>query len=245
MGVSEFLSDVQPGVPAGVPDVSSLSDLVPARDRAIPVEPALAGLFPDAGLRRGHVIGCGGGAARSLAFALVARPVTDGAWLAVVGLPDLGIEAAVEHGVPADRLVAVDADTPTSWAERIAAAADGFELILAAQPRGADRVMRKLRQRLQARGGVLLLVPPGRSSGVAGIGCDVDLTTSGAVWVGIGAGHGRLVARRVTIEAAGRRMPRPVAIDCWLPGPDGRVDVVQTGAQPLPIDDRRTVSRAS
>ncbi|MCB0967597.1 MAG: hypothetical protein KDB37_12240 [Ilumatobacter sp.] len=213
---------------ASLPSVIRTSDLVPARDRALPVEPALTPLFPDAGLRRGHVVSFDGVAARSLAFATASRAVADGAWLAVVGVDGFGVEAAIEHGIAAERIVQIPAAGPVEWVERLAVAADGFEVLLTCPPRGADRQMRKLRQRLQARGSVLLVVPPidGR---VAPVGADIDLATDEVAWVGIEQGNGRLLARRVTIAASGRRMPRPVAIDCWLPGPDGRVDVVQTG----------------
>ena len=219
------------GVASPLPTVTSLSQLVPARDRAIEVDPALSPLLPDGGVRRGHVVSCGGVAARSLALALAARPVEAGAWLAVVGLPDLGVEAAVEHGVAPERVVSIAAGSPAEWAERLAAAADGFEILLTAPPPGAERQMRKLRQRLTARGNVLLVVRSGWAGGrpAAPISSDVDLTTTGATWVGIGQGHGRLMARRVTISSAGRRVPRPVIVQCWLPGPDGRADVVQTG----------------
>lgn len=208
--------------------MTRLSDLVPGRDRAIPVEPSLTPLFPDAGLRRGHVVTFGGVAAWSLACAVAARAVTDGSWLAVVGVPGFGVEAAIEHGVAPERVVAVDARTTAEWAERLAAAADGFELLLTVAPRDADRSMRSLRQRLQARGSVLLAVPPADRLHTS-IGADIELATTDATWVGLDHGHGRLVARRVTIHSGGRRVPRPVTIDCWLPGPDGRVDVVQTG----------------
>lgn len=207
--------------------MSSLSGLVPARDRSLTVEPALARLFPDAGLRRGQVVGCGGVASRSLALALVARPVADGAWLAVVGMPTFGVEAAIEYGVAPERIVMIDADGVDEWADRVAAATDGFDLVLTAPPRGAERRMRKLRQRLQARGVVMVVVP---ASGGFGVGCDAELTVTSATWHGIGSGHGRLTARRVTIESAGRRVPGTRRAECWLPSTDGRIDVVSTGA---------------
>jgi hypothetical protein len=215
-----------------LPDVAPLASFTPARELAIPVEPALSPLFPDAGLQRGHVVGCRGVAARSAALALAVRAVSDGAWLAVVGIDDFGIEAATELGIPAARVVAVAAATPQEWAERITAAADGFELILTVPPSGAERmmptVMRRVRQRLRARGSVLVLVPRGvGDSGFAGV--DVEIVTTGGQWLGIGAGHGRLIARRVAVRSSGRRVPRPITVDCWLPGPDGRVDVVQSG----------------
>lgn len=220
---------------ASLPSVIRTSDLVPARDRTIPVESALTPLFPDAGLRRGHVMSFEGIAARSLAIATAARGVADGAWLAVIGVDGFGIEAAIEHGIAPERVVQIPASGPIDWAERLAVAVDGFELILTCPPRGADRQMRKLRQRLQARGGVLLAVPPvpmgsGTAHGTVAIGADIELATREVAWVGIEQGNGRLLARRVTITSSGRRVPRPITIDCWLPGPDGRVDVVQTGA---------------
>lgn len=224
--------------------VTPLSGLVPVRDRVVPVEPALTSLFPDAGLRRGHVVSCGGVAAWSLACAVAARAVAAGSWLAVVGIDGFGVEAALEHGVAPERVVAVAAPDVGAWADRLAAAADGFELLLTAPPRGAERSMRQLRQRLQARGSILLTVPPpsrvgrvaGRDAGrdvgrAAPFPVDVELTTTDAAWLGIEVGHGRLLARRVTIHASGRRVPRPITLDCWLPGPDGCVDVMQRGAQ--------------
>ena len=72
-------------LPVISPAVTSLSQLIPARERALEVEPALSGLFPDEGLRRGHVVACGGVAGRSLALSIAARPVEAGAWLAVFG----------------------------------------------------------------------------------------------------------------------------------------------------------------
>jgi hypothetical protein len=228
--------------------VTPLSGLVPGRDRVVPVEPALTSLFPDAGLRRGHVVSCGGVAAWSLACAVAARAVAAGSWLAVVGVDGFGVEAALEHGIAPERVVAVAAADVGAWADRLAAAADGFELLLTMPPRGAERSMRKLRQRLQARGSVLITVPAAPDVGrelrrAAPFPADVELTTTDASWLGIEVGHGRLLARRVTICVGGRRVPRPVTLDCWLPGPDGCIDVVQAGAGAR--HDEHAVIRAS
>jgi len=244
---------VTPATSPGLSSVTTLSGLVPAHDRSIPVEPALTGLLPDAGLRRGHVVGCGGVAARSLAVALVARAVGEGAWLAVVGMPTFGVEAAIEYGVVPERVVLVDAVGVDEWADRVAAAADGFDLVLTAPPRGAERRMRKVRQRLQARGVVMVVVPDSRSSGCAGqafgVGCDAELSVTAVAWHGIGQGHGRLMARRVTIESSGRRIPRPRRVDCWLPSVDGRIDVVSADGTAVGVEhasaDVTTIGRAS
>ncbi len=191
---------------------TTLADLVPARDRCLPVDPALAGLLPDGGLRRGHVVACTGQAATSLALTLVARAAAAGAWVAAVGLPELGIEAADELGVPLERLVLIaGASSPTQWAERVAAAADGFELVLTAPPRGAERAGRQVRQRVQARGAVLVTI-----GAAATFGSDVEIATSGSTWEGLGVGHGCLLRRRLTVTSSGRRVPRPRTAELWF-----------------------------
>ena len=132
---------------------------IAARERCLPVDEVLASLLPEAGLVRGRAVGCSGPAAWSLAFALVAARGRRGAWVAVVGVPAVGIEAAGELGVPLGRVVVVDVDGgPAVWAERVAAAADGFEVIVTAPPAGAERVVRRVRQRLQSNGVVLVAV---------------------------------------------------------------------------------------
>jgi hypothetical protein len=193
--------------------------LVPARDRCLPVHDVLASMLPDAGLPRGRVIGCGGPAGWSLALALAASAVEAGAWLAVVGAPTIGLEAAGELGIALERVVLIDADhgKPSVWAERVAAAADGFELIVTAPPVGAERVVRRVRQRMQARGVVLLTV-------TQHVACDLEFATSEVMWKGIGDGNGRLVARRVVVELTGRRIPRPVRHTLLLPGPSGAIE---------------------
>lgn len=179
-------------------------------------------MLPDAGLVRGRIVGCTGPAAMSLALALGSRAAITGAWMAVVGVPMLGVEAAGELGVPLERLVMVDSDArPSTWAERVGAAADGFDLILTQPPAGSDRMVRKVRQRLQARGVVLLAVGP-RSPGIS---CDVEFSTTSVDWVGVGSGHGSLMGRRAHVRVGGRRMPRAVERELWLPGPYGRVAV--------------------
>ncbi len=175
-------------------------------------------------------MGCTGPAAMSLALALAARATTTGAWLAAVGVPMLGVEAAAELGVPIERLVRVDIDgRPATWAERVGAAADGFDLIVTHPPAGAERVVRKVRQRLQARGVVLLAVGPTSP----GISCDLEFTTTAVDWAGVGDGYGALYGRRAVVRVGGRRQPRAVERELWLPGPNGRV----RSAEILPAPD--------
>jgi hypothetical protein len=213
--------------------------LIPVRERCLPVDEVLASLLPDGGLARGRTVGCSGPAAWSLAFALVARAVTSGSWVAAVGVPTLGIEAASELGVPLGRLVVVDTDaSPATWAERVAAAADGFDLVMTHPPTGAERVARRVRQRIQARGGVLVAV--GTAS--PGLSCDIEVGTTAVEWVGLGHGAGRLTGRRATIRVAGRRAPRPVEREVLLPGPAGRIaDLEQERSEHVPPADESDV----
>lgn len=221
--------------------ITTLATAVPARDRTIPVDEPLATMLPDGGLQRGRVIGCDGPAAVSLACGVVAGAAQAGSWVLLLGAAMIGLEALAEYGVPLHRVVAVEAGaSPAAWAERLAAGVDGFELILTVPPRGAERFERKLRQRLQARGAVLVPVGPRTATDTGGraIGCDITVTTASPRWVGIGQGHGRLVAREVDVVVAGRRVPRSVQRTLWLPGPDGRVQAASPVAVPGVVPDR-------
>jgi hypothetical protein len=222
-----------------------VAPLTLARERLLPVDPVLGELLPEGGLVRGRVIGCAGDAATSLALALAARASAAGSWLAIVGplgvpgLPSarsassassatIGVEAAAELGVAIERLVLVDADPgrPQEWAERVAAAADGVEMVLTCPPVGADRVLRLVRQRIQARGAVLITVGAGSGAG-AGAGVDLVVEARTVAWEGIGEGAGRLCRRRVALCVTGRRAPRPVRGECWLPGTSGALEAVR------------------
>jgi hypothetical protein len=196
-------------------------DLAPAalldhRARHLPVIDAWAGVLPDGGLVRGRTVACTGGAAVSLALTLVAAATSSGSWLGLVGVPWIGVEAAHELGVALERTVsvAVEPETPVVWAERTAAAIEGFELIITSVPAQVpDRLLRQVRQRLQARGGVLIDVMPGRRDAAA----DLVIFSQTERWEGLGWGAGHLRRRRVELTVAGRRMPRPQQATCWLP----------------------------
>jgi hypothetical protein len=106
-----------------------------------------------------------------------------------------------------------------SWADLVAAALDGFEVVITRVPKRLDAgVVRRLQARVQAREAVLITVgPPGPLS------ADITMTAATPVWEGVEHGWGRLQGRRVTVSATGRRVPRPRRADLWLPGPDGTV----------------------
>ena len=120
-------------------DLAALTErvapVVLARDRTMPVGDELAGLFAEGGLVRGRTVACSGPAATSTALALVAAAVAAGAWMAVIDLPTIGLDAASELGVPLERIVAVGTGgDPARWVDVVAAAADGFDVLLVRVP---------------------------------------------------------------------------------------------------------------
>lgn len=186
-----------------------------ARERTLPVDERLVGLFAERGLVRGRVMACAGAAATSLAFSLVAPAVRAGAWLAVVDLPTIGLDAAGELGVALERVVAIDSGgDPQRWPEVVAAAADGFDVLVVSVPAGLRPAMvRKLVTRIQQRGAVVVVLgDPGA------LGCDGVIGTEAAVWSGLGAGHGHLRERAITATVTGRRVPGQRRCELGLPG---------------------------
>jgi len=212
-----------------------------AEQRVLPVLPALAGLLPGQGLRRGATFQVSGEVgATSMALALAAGPTQAGSWAACVGLPELGWAAAAEAGVALDHL-AVVRTPPASWAGVTAALVDAFDVVLCGldhAPSAAEA--RRLTARARERGAVLVVVG-GRTAGAGPArrawpgAADVELTVRASEWSGIGAGRGRLVHRRLRLEVGGRRgADRPRRADLWFPGPSGielvRDDVAVAGA---------------
>lgn len=181
-----------------------VAPVVLARERTMPVGDELAGLFAEGGLVRGRTIACQGPAATSTALALVAAAVTAGSWMAVVDLPTIGLDAASELGVPLERIVAIGTDgDPVRWIDVVAAAADGFDVLLVRVPSELPTAaVRKLAVRLRQRDVVtVVLGDPGAMA------CDGVLHTDAPQWSGLGDGHGHLRERRVVVEASGRRLP--------------------------------------
>src|SRR4249920_4104531 len=131
-----------------------------ARQRTLPVAGPFVPLLPEGALARGRTVACHGVAATSLAVALAAEATVAGAWLAVVDVPWLGVEAVAELGVPLERLVRVDPGEPDgSWADLVAAVLDGFELVVTRVPRRVNTaVLRRVQARVQAREAVLIAV---------------------------------------------------------------------------------------
>lgn len=214
------------------PDRRSVGEVVPASSLEerldipggrppFPVAAPLLPLLPGGGLRPGTVVAVRG--SMSLLLALLAAATAEGAWAAVVGVPDLGVLAAVEAGVAVSRLALVPAPGPES-SPVAAALLDGMSLVALS---GAEQLpsgaRRSLAARARQRGSVLL--PLGRWPGA-----DVELGCRTDGWHGAEAGHGRLRSREVLVRATGRgAAARPRVARLLLPGPGGPVAAVTLG----------------
>lgn len=234
---------------ASVINPTSLTDVVQltrpvtlARDQVVSMLDALQGLLPDGGLPRGStVIVDGVGAATSLALAVAAGPSAAGGWVAVVGRDDLGLAAAAEAGIVAERLALVAEPPADQWATVVAALIGAVDVIVvgaSSRVRAADA--RRLASRARERGTVLVQAGTGRSrsssssSSAPGLEADLRLTVVASHWQGIGAGHGHLQARRVTVEATGRRRAsRPRRAELWLPNAQGRITTAGVAVSPV------------
>ncbi|MCU1496318.1 MAG: hypothetical protein JWM47_271 [Acidimicrobiales bacterium] len=194
-----------------------------AGERTLPVPPAFAALLPWGGLQRGSLVATGGSVATSLALALAGPTTAAGAWLAVVGLPHLGLLAAAELGVALERTLLVADPGPRAWAGAVAALLDAVDVVMV-RPSAAvsTSAQRRLLARARERGSVL--IQAGGPTSVWAEAPELTVAATASHWEGLEDGHGRLRARRVLVAVSGRRgAARARHADLWLPGPDGRV----------------------
>jgi hypothetical protein len=167
--------------------------------RVLPVAAPLARLLPAGGLRRGSALALPPGpAATSRLLALLAECSADGAWVGVVGKPELGLVAAAEAGIRLERLALVPQPGSDLLAVTIALL-DGMDVVVVAP---GDRALpagerRKLEARARQRGAVLVAL--GQWAGA-----DVELSCADSRWHGLGAGAGRLREREVRVRLRGR-----------------------------------------
>jgi hypothetical protein len=178
------------------------------------VVPALAGLLPAAGLRRGSTVAVHG--ATALLPALLAEATAAGSWAAVVGLPSFGLAAAEEYGVELARVGLVPRPG-TDFPAVVAALLDGVDLVVARSDTVQPAVARRLSARARHRGAVLV-------SAGSWPAADLVLSCRPGRWTGLGAGAGHLSERRVLVQVRGRgAAARPVSAELLLPGPSGTV----------------------
>jgi hypothetical protein len=144
---------------------------------------------------------------RSLALQMLAAAMPAGGWGAIVGLADVGVEAAADAGVPVDRVVLVP-QPGEAWASAVAGFAEVLPVVLAARPaRLAPAEAARLAARVRGADGCLLVLgdwpqPASR------------IRTLGASWGGADDGLGRIRTARLEVEvSAGDRVPRRAVVD--------------------------------
>ncbi|WP_069163665.1 hypothetical protein [Nocardia altamirensis] len=189
------------------------------RRESLAVPPALASLLPGGGLAKGSVVAYTG--ARSLLAGLVAAVTADGGHAAVVGVPRLGLLAAVEMGAQLERL-AVIADPGPDPVEVAAVLLDGLDLVVLGLGGTAVAPARTRVIAARARNkGATLVVTDGRWPGAA-----VQLDARIAGYAGLGHGRGRLRSLGLEVEVRGKAsQPRRGRLD--LSTDAGRVEWVR------------------
>lgn len=174
-----------------------------------------ADLIPQGRLKPGSCVGIGGGPGQtSLLLRLLAGPMAQGCWAAIVGMPDLGIAAGVELGVRLDHLALIP-EPGQRWLDVAAALLDSVELVVlsppsCARPTDAKRLMARARQRQS----VLLVMDGQRQGGLSADQGrrlwpeqpDLVLMAQAAGCVGVARGHGSLRSRQVSVTTGGRRI---------------------------------------
>lgn len=227
---------------------SRLADVRALRDRlermqgtrmdspALPTHPLLADLLPGGGLRPGAVYAVA--STPSLLLALLAGPSQAGSWVAAIGMPTLGVEAAALAGITLERLVLVPAPGPR-WLSIASAVAEVLPVV-AVRPHGAvrDAEVSRLAARLRDRGAVLLVDGDWPQA-------DAVLEVDEPRWKGVGTGHGYLSAREVTVTVHSRRSPVPRRARMLLPGPEGRLAEAAPGLRPALLDEAPAPARLS
>jgi len=224
--------------------------VVLAREHTLPLAASLTQLFPDGVLRRGITITVDGPGAASVALTLAAAPVHTGSWVAFVDLPELNLAAAAEAGVVLERVACIRSGG--QWSATVAALLGAFDLVIVGmgrRVRAGD--VRRLGARARERGSVLVALRGVCGAAVWPDAPDVTLTTGASQWSGLGAGHGHLRARMLTVRAEGRRgFSRPCRIDLVLPAeaqPEEQpalVSVAPVRTPPAPVVAVPVIARA-
>jgi hypothetical protein len=138
-----------------------MQPLVAANEKVLPVRADLAAALPWSGLKCGSTVGVDSAA---VLFALLGAATEEGSWVAMVGAPELGLAAAVEHGVVLARVVAIASPPADQAAAVVAALIDAVAIVVIGSQvtlRAADA--RRITARARERGGVIVVHTGGSS----------------------------------------------------------------------------------
>jgi hypothetical protein len=192
----------------------------PAVSRTLESLPGLSGVIQ---IRTGEAYAVD---SPGLATALVAGPSLAGEWIAFVGVPDLGLEAAAKFGIDLERTVMVPRPGEL-WLSVTAGLLDVATVVVVKPPTPvAAQQAERLKSRLRLKDAALVCWGEWPRS-------DATLTITESSWLGLGHGHGRLRARRVVVSV---RQGGPVRhVPLWLPGFDQQVAECDQTLLPLPL----------
>jgi len=193
--------------------------------RLLPAPAALQHLLPDGGLMRGTAVEIADmGLLLAMAGAAVTHP--DGileltGWCAAIGLPELGLLAATRHGIDPDRLLVVD-QPGQHWADIVLAMLPAVDAVLTAVP---ERLEPRLAHRINAavRKNRAVLLTTGTWQG-----SQLRMSADESRFYGLGAGHGLISGRQVTVTVTGRGAAGGVGrrARVWLPDEHGRLSAM-------------------
>jgi hypothetical protein len=195
--------------------------------RELPTIPALSELLPGGALAAGNAYAVDD--STTLALGLLLGPSRAGSWCAVVGMSDLGVEAAAGLGIDLERLVLVP-HPGEHWLSVVSALVDVVSVVLVRPPaqskvRVGEAAAAKLASRLRQREAVLVSL--GTSATDAWPRAEARLSITESAWTGLGAGFGHLTARQVTVSSVSRAWSgRSKSRRLWLPGPDRAIEPV-------------------
>ena len=217
-----------------VPDIHALRDRLERMQGrrmdapVLPTHPAFTSLLPGGGLRSGSAYAIA--RSMSLLLALMARPSQDGAWCGVVGMPELGAEAAEKYGLDLDRVVFIP-DPGPRWLAVTATIAEVLPVVAVRPPVGANTARAgaeatRLAARLRDRGTVLLVQGPWPQA-------EAVIDVADPRWAGLGQGHGYLAGRELTVSVSSKRTPTARRARMLLPAADGSIELLGAPAERL------------
>lgn len=213
--------------------------------RILPVDPRLASLLPDGGLRTGTTVVVQG--STSLLLTLLAEASRDGAWTVLVGYPAAGMAAAADAGCDLARtlVVPLPASSGVDAPAVLAALIDGMDIVVVGpEVTLLEQDRRRLTTRARDRGTVLVAALPTPASGslsagysplqrastgqksstqrgvenVGWVGAHVVLQATEGDWAGVDHGAGWLRRRTLRVRRTGRgNASRPLHLDVEVP----------------------------
>lgn len=186
--------------------VAQLHDLIQRRDAVpaatyLPVHPTLAEAFPQ-GLRAGVVYSLIG--STSLALGLLAGPSQHGSWCAVVGMPDVSVEAAADWGVDLDRLILVPDPGHDHWTTAVSTLLEVADLIVASPAQLSGGEVNRLTSRLRSRRSTLIVTGHWPRA--------TTMTVTTVQWEGLGQGHGAILRRKLRLDITERGRQRSIQL---------------------------------